>query len=193
LTRKKLFVVVDQMVKPVKIVVVGDGAVGKTCLLVVYDKGQFPTEYVPTVFDNYSSRITVDEVEYDVQLWDTAGQEDLETIRCLSYPDTDIFILCFSVTEKISLNNVQSMWLPELKRYATKPQLMLVATKADLRGSENEQVSKADAEKMARQLGALAYLECAAINNQGVTEVFEKAIQLAAQMETRGGGCCSVQ
>jgi small GTP-binding protein len=62
------------MTGTLKLVVIGDGAVGKTCLLVVYAKGSFPTEYVPTVFENYKCKVTVSNVEYNVQLWDTAGQ-----------------------------------------------------------------------------------------------------------------------
>jgi small GTP-binding protein len=77
------------MSKPLKIVVIGDGAVGKTCLLVVYAKGGFPTEYVPTVFENYKCRVNIGGTEYIIQLWDTAGQEELVNVRQLSYPNTD--------------------------------------------------------------------------------------------------------
>ena len=79
----------------IKLVVVGDGAVGKTCLLVVYSNSTFPTDYVPTVFENSKAKVKVNNTEYSIQLWDTAGQEELENIRTLSYPNTDIFLLCF--------------------------------------------------------------------------------------------------
>ena len=78
--------------KPFKIVVVGDGAVGKTCLCVVYTKQKFPTEYIPTVFDTYPSQMTLDDgqvslttisslQELKVNIWDTAGQEEFENLR----------------------------------------------------------------------------------------------------------------
>ncbi|XP_048520773.1 ras-like GTP-binding protein RhoL isoform X2 [Dendroctonus ponderosae] len=70
----------------VKITAVGDGIVGKTCLLTTYVTGEFPQAYIPTVFEHYGQQITVDDVDYDITLWDTAGQEDYERLRPLSYP-----------------------------------------------------------------------------------------------------------
>lgn len=72
---------------PIKIIVIGDGAVGKTSLLVTYREGVFPTKYEPTVFENYVQKITLDNIEYTMKLWDTAGQETYEQVRQLSYPD----------------------------------------------------------------------------------------------------------
>uniref|UniRef100_A0A671NI41 Rho-related GTP-binding protein RhoQ n=1 Tax=Sinocyclocheilus anshuiensis TaxID=1608454 RepID=A0A671NI41_9TELE len=80
-----------------KCVVVGDGAVGKTCLLMSYANDAFPEEYVPTVFDHYAVSVTVGGKQYLLGLYDTAGQEDYDRLRPLSYPMTDVFLICFSV------------------------------------------------------------------------------------------------
>ena len=74
----------------IKCVVVGDGAVGKTCLLWSYAKNEFPTEYVPTVFDNYSVQIQIGDEQFNLGLFDTAGQEDYDKIRPLSYSGTEL-------------------------------------------------------------------------------------------------------
>ena len=70
----------------VKLVVVGDGAVGKTCLLITFASGAFPIEYIPTVFDNYLMNVDFDEKPMELGLWDTAGAEEYDRLRP--------FILC---------------------------------------------------------------------------------------------------
>merc|ERR1711924_217790 len=102
------------MISDVKCVVVGDGAVGKTCMLISYTSNKFPEDYVPTVFDNYEAEILVEGQNVKFSLWDTAGQEGYSRIRTLSYPKTDIFLVCFSVVKHTSFDNVAEKWCPEL-------------------------------------------------------------------------------
>jgi len=85
-----------------KLLVVGDGAVGKTCALVTYATNEFPEEYVPTVFDNRSIETTYEGKSVLLQLWDTAGQEDYDRLRPLSYPGSDIILLCYSTVNQAS-------------------------------------------------------------------------------------------
>ncbi|KAK9764285.1 GTP-binding protein Rho1, variant 2 [Basidiobolus ranarum] len=116
-----------------KLVIVGDGACGKTCLLIVFSKGTFPEVYVPTVFENYVADVEVDGKRVELALWDTAGQEDYDRLRPLSYPDSHVILICFSVDSPDSLENVQEKWISEVLHFCAGLPIILVGCKKDLR------------------------------------------------------------
>nr|KAF6311109.1 ras-like protein family member A [Myotis myotis] len=153
-----------------KLVIVGDGACGKTCLLIVFSKDQFPEVYVPTVFENYVADIEVDGKQVELALWDTAGQEDYDRLRPLSYPEK---------------------WTPEVKHFCPNVPIILVGNKKDLRNDEHtrrelakmkqEPVKPEEGRDMANRIGAFGYMECSAKTKDGVREVFEMATRAALQ------------
>ncbi|EYB95053.1 hypothetical protein Y032_0164g3537 [Ancylostoma ceylanicum] len=155
-----------------KLVIVGDGACGKTCLLIVFSKDQFPDVYVPTVFENYVADIEVDGKQVELALWDTAGQEDYDRLRPLSYPDTDVILMCFSIDSPDSLENIPEKWTPEVRHFCPNVPIILVGNKKDLRNDpqtvrelakmKQEPVRPEQGRAIAEQIGAFAYLECSA-------------------------------
>lgn len=171
----------------IKCVVVGDGAVGKTCLLISYTTNAFPGEYIPTVFDNYSSNVMVDGRPINLGLWDTAGQEDYDRLRPLSYPQTDVFLLCYSIISPASFENIKSKWHPEVSHHCPGVPIILVGTKADLRNDPATQqqlaskglriIDPQQAERMAKEIGAVCHMECSALTQEGLKQVFDTAIR----------------
>ena len=103
----------------IKCCAVGDGAVGKTCLLQTYANNEFPETYVPTTFDNHRAHKSIKfhgkPVEAVLDLWDTAGQEGYEEMRKLSYLDTDVFLIVFDLCHRASFENVRDVWIKELR------------------------------------------------------------------------------
>jgi len=183
----------------VKCVVVGDGAVGKTCLLISYTENRFPVDYVPTVFDNFTTGVEVDGHHINFALWDTAGQEEYSRLRALSYPETDVFLLCFSVVAPASFENIKSKWWPEVEHHCPEAKKILVGTKIDLRNDKKilEELkgeklpSPEQGENLAKEIGAKAYLECSAFTQEGLKRVFEEAIRNVIaphDKEPKGGG-----
>jgi len=174
-----------------KLVIVGDGAVGKTCMLISYTSNSFPSDYVPTVFENYSTNVMIDEKPVNLALWDTAGQEEYDRLRPLSYPQTDVFLVCFAVTNKDSFNNVKSQWIPEIRHHCPNVPFILVGTKSDLRknNKKDEMISEEEGVAMAKDIGAVIYLECSAITQAGLHAVFDKAIRTALSKESKKYPC----
>ncbi|XP_074644101.1 ras-like GTP-binding protein rhoA [Tubulanus polymorphus] len=172
-----------------KLVVVGDGACGKTCLLLAFSRDEFDEIYITTIFETYVADIEVDNMKVELALWDTAGQEDYDRLRPLSYPDTDVILLCFAIDSPDSLVNVKENWLPEIKHFCPHVPYILVGNKKDLRcdavliselaKTKQYPIKECDGELMKELIGAEDYIECSAKTRDGVRETFEAATRAA--------------
>lgn len=118
---------------------VGDGTVGKTCLISIVKGDPFPTDYLPTVLDNYVVEYKSDKRQYKIQVSDTSGQMDYQSLRKVAYTNAInqcknvVVFICFALDSKTSFNNVGSVWLPEVKEYCKDASIVLVGTKVDAR------------------------------------------------------------
>eukprot|EP00600_Ochromonadales_sp_CCMP1393_P003467 CAMPEP_0174989870 /NCGR_PEP_ID=MMETSP0004_2-20121128/20977_1 /TAXON_ID=420556 /ORGANISM="Ochromonas sp., Strain CCMP1393" /LENGTH=167 /DNA_ID=CAMNT_0016243357 /DNA_START=218 /DNA_END=721 /DNA_ORIENTATION=+ len=148
-------------------------------MLISYTTNSFPEDYIPTVFDNYSTNVMVDGKQIGVGLWDTAGQEDYDRLRPLSYPGTDVFLVCFSVDTMTSFDNVRSKWFKEINYHAPGVPFILVGTKMDTRNESkpSDFVSRVAGEQLKEELKAYKYLECSARTQEGLKQVFDEAIR----------------
>ena len=200
-----------------KLVVLGDGAVGKTCLLIAYTTNAFPAEYIPTVFDNYSANCFYQGTPFELGLWglfsfsisplffsfssiltffstDTAGEEDYDRLRPLSYPGTDIFFLCYSVENSCSLENIKAKWVPEIHKFCPNTPFIVVGLKTDLRDDEEmieqlkqrkrNMVSQEEGLRLASELGASQYVECSSKTFDGLKEAFEMVYRVMFDEQT---------
>ncbi|EAZ63348.2 GTP-binding protein (RHO4) [Scheffersomyces stipitis CBS 6054] len=157
----------------VKLVVVGDGGCGKTCLLVSYAQNRFPEIYVPTVFENYVTNVMAPNNKLiELALWDTAGQEEYDRLRPLSYPDVDVLLICFALDSLVSLQNVKDTWFPEVSHFCPGIPIILVGTKSDLQSQIDPDLPI----QVATEINAIGYIQCSAKTMFNIRTVFNFAL-----------------
>mmetsp|Transcript_10780 Transcript_10780/g.13299 ORF Transcript_10780/g.13299 Transcript_10780/m.13299 type:complete len:192 (-) Transcript_10780:54-629(-) len=180
--------------RTIKCTAVGDGAVGKTSMLVAFTTNSFPREDVPTVFDNYATSVVVDHQQVVLGLWDSSGQEDYDRLRPLSYSQTDVFLICFSIVAPASFENVKTRYYPEINYHCPGVPVLLVGTKLDMRHDKETRTRLAE-QKLApvtRQQGiqlqkeiSAKYLECSALTQKGLKSVFNEAARTVLRPESK--------
>ncbi|KAI9358266.1 GTP-binding protein rho5 [Zopfochytrium polystomum] len=169
-----------------KVVFVGDNTAGKTTLLIVFARSIFPEVYVPSAYEYSEVQVHVDEhTSVQLNLWDIAYNDDFPRLRPLAYPLTDVFVLCFSVGDPRTLARVESEWFPEIRHHCPHSPILLVGCRKDLRDDPEtladlarngrHPVTYEEGFRMAQLMGAAQYVECSAIQNDGVNDVFKAA------------------
>uniref|UniRef100_A0A668T513 Rho-related GTP-binding protein RhoG n=1 Tax=Oreochromis aureus TaxID=47969 RepID=A0A668T513_OREAU len=138
-------------------------------------------------FDNYSTNVMVDGKPVNLGLWDTAGQEDYDRLRPLSYPETNVFLICFSLVMPASYENVRHKWHQEVTHHCPNTPIILVGTKLDLRDDKDtlEKLKKnkispitySQGLALSKEIGSVKYLECSALTQRGVKTVFDEVVR----------------
>ncbi|KAL9655682.1 hypothetical protein ABK040_002341 [Willaertia magna] len=171
-----------------KVVIIGNGAVGKTSFIYRLFRDSFDEYFFQYGFDNpcyyFKDRVTT------ANLWDTAGQDEYDRLRPLSYPDTDLFIICYSIDTVDSFKNVLNKWVLEIHNYTENPNYILVGCKTDLRNdkytlqtcfykNKEKLLSEDEGIKLAKKIKAVTYLECSSKTGDGfviLRDRFEKLL-----------------
>ncbi|KAH8797893.1 ras-like protein family, member A, protein 2 [Flagelloscypha sp. PMI_526] len=176
-----------------KLVTVGDVGVGKTSLITRFSRNIFPEAYVPVVFESYVYEHGVDQKTVQLSMWDTAGSEQYDRLRPLSYSNTHVILLAYSVDSPDSLENVQDKWISELRHFLPRVPIVLVGCKKDLRSDESTSrdlsrahqwpVSSDEGMAVAAKINAMHFFECSAKTGDGVVEVFHAAMQIAVESQ----------
>ena len=178
------------MEERIKCVVVGDYSAGTTCLILSFiNKWKRIPEYIPCSMEKELVRMEVDGRESIITLWPTACPPDYDSLRPLLYPDTDVFLVCFSLVDPESYENVYEKWYPELQRYSPHTPIVLVGTKHDLCGDHEtlrnlrmEQCAPLtwhDGIRLSNDIGAFKYVEFSACNQTVLEHVFAEAVRAA--------------
>jgi small GTP-binding protein len=188
------------MSKSLKIHFIGNKYVGKSSIIWRFnnktDSPVYPN-YLPATYDQIIKTIQFRGQEYVLEIVDQyGGVEDLENIHMLGYHNVDIFLICFSIEDSMSYDSVQTKLVPELTMYCKDPVYILVGNKIDLRdhpetiqypyySHQENPITKEQGETLARKIGASNYCECSALNNIGIQEVFDIAITVATENQSR--------
>ena len=176
-------------IKNCKLVIVGDGSVGKTCSLISYTTNAFPSDYVPTVFDDYSALVEVDGYRINLGLWDTAGQEEYKRLRPLSYPATNIFWICYDIGNQSSFDNIETNWIPEINEHCPNTPFVIIGMKSDLKTDKNFDksllVSTEIASEYAKSKKAWGFYETSALKQEGLKTAYDETMRKFIQFENR--------
>lgn len=142
-------------------------------------------KYAPSVFEKYVTTISLGGKEIKLNLYDTAGQEDYDRLRPLSYQEANLVLVCFDVTSPTSFENVMIKWYPEVKHFCRDIPVILIGCKTDLRKDKEcarklkamnlAPITYTQGEETRQQMNAELYLECSAKYQENVDDIFREA------------------
>ena len=163
----------------VKFIVVGNQAVGKTNLIHCFATGDFKADYAITLgIDYLTSKVQIDNKNFQLELWDTAGSEKFRSITKGYYKNSTCAIIVYDITEEKSFQDV-ILWLEDCKKYTNKNiQLILVGNKIDL--NFNRVITTEQGKQLADDNG-MSFYETSALKGININDVFIDACKIISK------------
>lgn len=188
-----------EAVKDLSIGMFGGGGVGKTAITLQYVKGEFTEGYIPTIEDSFSKQISIDDQTVNVEIIDTAGQDDFKEMRYRYYASCNAFVLVYSIIDKSTLENVRELHrdIREARQSDNGTLYCIMAgNKADMR--DESSIPFSEAQKVAAELNC-SVLETSAKTAYNISELYETLVRQALQIGVKNktnqessGGCCLI-
>ena len=158
-----------------KVVAVGDMRVGKTAMYkAIIEYHVAGDDYTPTIFDNYELggiACTYCGKNHNLSLWDTSGNEEYDRLRPLSYPQTQIVLLCFSLDNPASLDSIASKWKQEVEHFIPETPCILVGLKSD--SILEESIAPKKLQQIVTTAEAKRYFECSNLTGKGIRDLID--------------------
>jgi len=164
-----------------KVCVLGDGNVGKSALTIRYFQDQFVEDWDPTIEDIYNRKDILNGQMYNLEVQDTAGQQNYSALRDMYIRESQGFAIIFSVCEPTSFDNVESYYQNIRKHHGLETPILLIANKVDL--TNMRRVTKEQVEEKATRL-EIPYKETSAKTKYNVEEAFMHIVEKCLQQAT---------
>ena len=172
----------------VKIAVIGKGVVGKSSLTFRFIKNEVPSAHEPTIEDRYKTTSTIDKKLYNIEILDTAGEDDYQNMMDMWINFGEGFLLVFALNDRESFDLIKNKRDRILKgKHGENTPMVLVGNKYDL--SSERKVQTEEAKSLADQW-KIEYIETSALTNHNVKEAFNKLALKIAELKSKKGGCC---
>ncbi|CAD6195561.1 unnamed protein product [Caenorhabditis auriculariae] len=155
-----------------KVVLLGEGAVGKSSLIMRYCENKYSSKHLSTIQASFQKKtLEIENFSVELNIWDTAGQEKYHALGPIYYRGSNGVLLIYDITDQRSFDKVK-MWVRELRTMlGSEVELIIVGNKLDLDRQRN--VERTVAEEFAESVGA-QYAETSAKENLGIAQVFEQ-------------------
>ena len=153
-----------------KIIIIGEPAVGKTSLIKKFVSGQFSKDYRSSIGTNiFAKKLKLDnEIDTTIQLWDIAGQERWTNMRHLYYAGAKGVLIVGDLTRKNTFDQIVRFWVPDVKKYCNFAPILLLANKCDL----ESRLSKTEINSLGERINAISIFNTSAKTGENVEEAF---------------------